>query len=580
VPVQRGFALIALLALAALLSAFLIASALNLTGAGISNEREDRNMRALREAKVALIAYAASTEGWQAYMGQEVQPGGLPCPANNTTGASPGICSGAAQRVGRLPWATIGSNDFRDASGEQLWYAVSSNFYKNSANIINSDTSGLLTVTGTAPASNVVAIVFAPGPAIQDSTLPPGQIQDRSPANINRLASYLEGFTPVGSDYTFTTNALPTDTFNDRLLVITQAELMAVVEPAVAAQMERYVKPLIQEYVTKWGGTYPFAAPFVAPPALPNVAYRGATVQTMGLLPLTTESSWFRWKNATVRTIQKAGTGIYTGSSTISPDPTNCTISSSPSRATCQVNYPGLTSDDRPVIKLEIFLTNWNTAFADMPSPFTAPVDLTMTPNPGGSITLDKYGPWSFVSPDYPPTRSFVAQGTGDAVLTYIGRLQNADSTNNGVFITVPLPPPSYLTITSGDPAINPDGAWFIANQWYRQTYFAVSDDHLPGGSPPCTTGKTPSCLTVRNLPTPTNNKQAILVFAGRALDGQIRPGGLTNYFEGENSTPADLTFEHRAGLAGLSCAQFLAGTCPVPNAPYFINDRVVVLSP
>jgi type II secretory pathway pseudopilin PulG len=563
--VHRGFALIAILALAALISAFLIASALNLTGAGISNEREDRNMRALREAKAALIAYAASTEGWQAYMKQEVQPGGLPCPANNTTGTSPGICSGAAQRVGRLPWATIGSSDFRDASGEQLWYAVSSNFYKNSANIINSDTSGLLTVTGTAPASNVVAIVFAPGPAIQDSTLPPGQIQDRSPANINRLASYLEGFTPVGSDYTFTTNALPTDTFNDRLLVITQAELMAVVEPAVAAQMERY-KPLIQEYVTKWGGTYPFAAPFVAPPALPNVAYRGATGQTMGLLPLTTESSWFRWKNATVRTIQKAGTGIYTGSSTISPDPTNCTISSSPSRATCQVNYPGLNSDDRPVIKLEIFLTNWNTAFADMPSPFTAPVDLTMTPNPGGSITLDKYGPWSFVSPDYPPTRSFVAQGTGDAVLTYIGRLQNADSTNNGVFITVPLPPPSYLTITSGDPAINPDGAWFIANQWYRQTYFAVSDDHLPGGSPPCTAaGKSPSCLTVNNLPVQNNNKQAILIFAGRALDGQNRlgfPAVLTNYLEGENATPTDLIFTHRAA--------------PSPTT----NDRVVVIAP
>ena len=62
--VQRGFALIALLALAALISAFLIASALNFTSAGISNEREDRSMNALRQAKVALIAYAAS-EQWQ-----------------------------------------------------------------------------------------------------------------------------------------------------------------------------------------------------------------------------------------------------------------------------------------------------------------------------------------------------------------------------------------------------------------------------------------------------------------------------------------------------------------------------------
>ena len=57
---RRGIALIALLALAALISAFLIASALNLTSAGNSNEREDRSMSALRKAKAALIAYATN----------------------------------------------------------------------------------------------------------------------------------------------------------------------------------------------------------------------------------------------------------------------------------------------------------------------------------------------------------------------------------------------------------------------------------------------------------------------------------------------------------------------------------------
>ncbi len=61
VAVERGFALIAILALAALFSAFLIASALNFTSAGISNEREQRSMNALRQAKAALIAYAART---------------------------------------------------------------------------------------------------------------------------------------------------------------------------------------------------------------------------------------------------------------------------------------------------------------------------------------------------------------------------------------------------------------------------------------------------------------------------------------------------------------------------------------
>ena len=72
-----------------------------------------------------------------------------------------------------------------------------------------------------------------------------------------------------------------------------------------------------------------------------------------------------------------------------------------------------------------------------------------------------------------------------------------------------------------------------------------------------------PSCLKVNNLPSPTNNKRAILVFAGRALDGQTHPSGsLASYLEGENSTPADFIFEHRAGN------------------PTAINDRVVVVLP
>jgi len=69
--------------------------------------------------------------------------------------------------------------------------------------------------------------------------------------------------------------------------------------------------------------------------------------------------------------------------------------------------------------------------------------------------------------------------------------------------------------------------------------------------------------LKVNNLPSPTNNKRAILVFAGRALNGSTRPSGtLGDYLEGQNSTPADFIYEHRKGV------------------PTTINDRVVVVSP
>ena len=174
---QRGFAMIAILALVALMSAYLIANALNATGSGL--EREQRSMNALREAKAALIAYAAN-EYWQEYKGQATdQPGALPCPdiLHNGTEAEEGdsdcVTPLNASLIGRLPFKTIGANDLRDASGERLWYVLSANFRKGTT-IINSDTQpcdtpacdpgeAQLTVVGTAPASNVVAVLFAPG---------------------------------------------------------------------------------------------------------------------------------------------------------------------------------------------------------------------------------------------------------------------------------------------------------------------------------------------------------------------------------------------------------------------------------
>ena len=609
--VQRGFALIALLALAALISAFLIASALNLTSAGISNEREDRSMGALRKAKAALIAHAAS-EQWQLYKSLPTlppaayfQPGALPCPdLDNDGDADCAMGSSLLSMIGRVPYKTMGIDDLRDASGERIWYALSHDFRKNQCpgtgcTTINSDTLGQLTVTGTAPATQVVAIVFAPGAPL-DLRAVGGPLQNRI-AGPNDPTNYLENFNPGDSiHFTFTSTGLATDTSNDRLLVITQADLMAAVEPVVAARIERDIKPLLQNYFTKWGA-YPFAAPFNGPdPGRAQSEYKGTggvAGLTNGLLPLTNDPNWFRWTSAIVT--QLVGHPMQTGSPTVTSS--SCTINTSPSQAVCQVNYQ-TDSDDRPVIKLDISLTNWNTAFADFPSPFANPITgVTMTANPGGTVTSNKYGYWSFVSPDFPPPLpTFVAQGTGNAILTYVGRLQNSDGTNHGVAITIPLPTPAYLPVTSGNSGVNPSGAWFISNQWYRQTYYAVSPGFAPGGVPPgatcipapgtpscCnplpTVPPTPSCLTVNNLrpvapasctpgipsadPCSTVNKQALLILAGRALNGVLRPtGNVADYLENANLTAANGTtpfvYEHRAG---------------VPTA---INDRVVVVSP
>jgi len=159
-------------------------------------------------------------------------------------------------------------------------------------------------------------------------------------------------------------------------------------------------------------------------------------------------------------------------------------------------------------------------------------------------------------------------------VIIYAGRLQNAWDMNFGVTITIPLPTPKYLPIVSGDPVVNPNGSWFVSNQWYRDAYYAVSPGYVSGGVPWGSSATcsplpaTPSCLTVSNLTAPTNDKRAIIVLAGRQLNGTNRPasGNPADYFENANLTAANSTvpfvYERRTG------------------APTSINDRVVVVSP
>jgi hypothetical protein len=539
-PGERGFAMIAILSLAALVSAFLIASALNPSAAGVSSEREQRSMNALRQAKAALIAYAAS-EQWQMYKSQPSnQPGGLPCPDADDDGSSEGAtCSSALSRIGRLPWATIGTQDLRDASGERLWYAVSSNFRRLSGTTrINSDTQGLLTVTGAAPASNVVAVVIGPGDSLSG--------QDRQLQHNNYLA-YLEGVTldsPVSGDSTFNTVGLPTAAGNDRLMVITQAELMAAVEPVVAARIERDIKPYIREqYFADWG-IFPFAAPFADPdPGRDQNFYTGNSGLTDGLLPLTSDTSFAGWDTSSI-TVTQIPPG--TGSSTVTS--VDCS-SSTGSQIVCQIDYSG-GSGDRPDIRLQATLKNVARSFLRP----AAQSDKSMTDRFGDPANWSSQG-----SPPLAPTVSSALLGSGHATVTYIGRLYNAATTSNRVFITVSAP---YYPIVS---STDPQAGWFIANRWYRQTYYAVAPGFVLGGSGSCSAGGT--CLRVNNLPAsyaPSDNKRSILVFAGRALDGSIRPtNNLANYLEAQNATPADGLFQHHPfGL------------------PTTINDRVVVVSP
>jgi hypothetical protein len=183
----------------------------------------------LAQAREALIGRAAADNN---------RPGTLPCPdiSTNIPGTNipndgiADLLSGneCPNYIGRLPWRTLGLSDLRDASGERLWYVLSRSFRDDdSAQPINTNTAGTLSITGKLTASNVIAIVFSPGGAVGT--------QVRDAANANSVANYLEGGNEVSGTTAFNA-AAPGATFNDQLLAITSDVLFPIVEARVARE--------------------------------------------------------------------------------------------------------------------------------------------------------------------------------------------------------------------------------------------------------------------------------------------------------------------------------------------------------
>ena len=204
---------------------------------------------ALAAARDALIGRAA---------GDNNRPGSLPCPDRitnipGTNVPNDGIAdllvgNECPSYVGRLPWRTLDLPDLRDGSGERLWYALSRAFRDDdSAQPINSNTTGTLTVTGSIIASNVIAIVFASGAVVGS--------QVREGANANDVANYLEGGNEVNGTTAFKAGAHGA-VFNDRLLAIGSDALFPVVEARVAREARTVLNAF---YSDPANGYFPFA---------------------------------------------------------------------------------------------------------------------------------------------------------------------------------------------------------------------------------------------------------------------------------------------------------------------------------
>jgi type II secretory pathway pseudopilin PulG len=194
---QRGIALVVLLALVGFIMMGVLLTIAH--SSAIETQRQRQTAQALARAKEALVAYAVAVKSDSL----ATRPGDLPCPDLDDDGHAELTCSATSKRLGRLPWKTLGLSDLRDADGERLWYALSTNFDRSTVNqcttpggakCLNSETPGTITVRdasgaivhdGTTPANNpavvpsgAIAVVLAPGAVI--TRLGGASAQDRS----------------------------------------------------------------------------------------------------------------------------------------------------------------------------------------------------------------------------------------------------------------------------------------------------------------------------------------------------------------------------------------------------------------
>jgi len=543
---QRGAALLALLAVLVLGSAWWIVSA---TSNPVNRTAVDRahNAKVLQEAKWALVGYVAR----QAATSGENDPGALPCPeaagyiGGSSEGTTAGNCSLPA--VGRLPWRTLGIDKLLDASGEPLWYVVSPGWAKPNSTTnttINSNSTGQLTVDGTASAA--VALIVAPGQAmsVQAATGCTARNQVRAtPSSTINAADYLECYDTATASVSTTG---PSSSFNDMALAVTAADVLPAIEAAVAARFESEIAPVLRaSYPASAWTTYtlPFASAFADPTAS---AFKGTAGTLSGLLPLSyAESTPGSGSACTPGTDARCDPNFvaWTGTPTLSaafpvpvPSPTSCsvtTVTHSPSpltqstRIDCSVLAWGWSSLDLPFTltanasNVGMALREFNTAVA-MTGVNTSGRSASGTLNSAGTATITLTGTASVVD-----IENDADCGLSGLMADWFDCYQYT--------ISVPIFLLADRSLAGSNNASHATYGWFFRNNWHQLAYYALASGLAPGGGGSCATSST--CLQV-TYHADDGKQRALIVLAGRALSTQTRSGSgvLTNWLEGDNA--------------------------------------------
>jgi len=180
---QRGAVLLIMLVIVVMGGLTLFVNSLGSNATNFQLAHNRTTAEALAQARVALIGHTASQSITSISTGKLRLPdlgysdASLSVPAE---GSSPPNFSGNTQGyslIGKFPWKSLGTPPLRDGYGECLWYALSG-WFKNTnlTSSINWDTQGQIDVldsNGNTIASNLVALVVAPGPVLagQDRSL-------------------------------------------------------------------------------------------------------------------------------------------------------------------------------------------------------------------------------------------------------------------------------------------------------------------------------------------------------------------------------------------------------------------------
>ena len=556
----------------------------------------------LKQAKTALIARAVLDAN---------RPGELPCPdvdydgqVTLNTDFTGGANSPCASLLGWLPWRTLDLPDLRDASGARLWYALGDAWHAGNSTALNPDTAGGLTLNGAAN-PDIVAVILAPGADLKLDT-DPRPAETSAAMNATTLAlvqKFLEGANSDGTLTTYVNQA--GGNFNDRLVIITRAELIAAVQRRVAGELA----VALNNYRAT-NGRYPWLSdntdPLATDPPLLNgvpavrnghIAYIDPSIPENYSFQSGLRVSWnkgsvsenkFKFMDQVIGTVEwyvsddskdAMENAVKDALNNASPQTVAMPVTAT-SGATCDWQNDTTRVDcDYLLATLAPYTVEIcrKDAFSDVcPFEIRTVVRLMIlnlhyqgaaaTSTGSGARTRDVQSPASGpfqTSPSGNTQISFFDFVTGPTGFFAYRNLSFNDGDDADVNTTGIYAEPQSGGALPGDLP-----AWFAANNWGPYLYVSYAANFIPTGTGVCTVGT--DCLNLSVTDNPARSDiEAVVMGSGVALGGQTRGAGslLPNFFEEDNANGDD-NVERKAGSTTFNDYLRLVACSPAATTP------------